>query len=310
MSTIPQAHPIVKWERHKMQSEKLAKRMLRMGSISRQRVSRMLSCGEQINYQYCPTCGKHHVTGIKLCRDRMCPLCSWRLSIQRYHEMVAVLEEMKPEMERMQSKVCMLTLTVRNVNVEDLRSCMLSMTKAWNSLRGSKQFKRVMGWARCAEITYNIRTRTVHPHFHILLVYDSPNVDIASTMGELKAGWKSAASLDYNPIIDLCEAYSNNGNDDIIAAAGEAFAYSIKPATSLLMPDKPLEEFIRQIQGLRFVSYGKRIKELRAKLGYQDELEEEKHEQDICECGTRLEKVALVWAAGGYKNLEEVGAIA
>ena len=307
MSIVPQREVLVKWERHKAQSKWLAKRMMKMDSIPKQRAARMSECAELVRYRYCPSCGKAHVVETKLCRDRVCPVCSWRLAIQRYREMVQVLDLMRPEMEQRQSKVCMLTLTVRNVPVEQLRSCMAAMSAAWNNFNRTAAFKSVMGWARCAEITYNTKAKTVHPHYHILLVYNGPDVNIGETMKQLKAGWKSAAALDYNPIIDLCEAYSTSGNDDVIEAAGEAFAYSIKPSTVANMPNKALEVFLSEIAGLRFVSYGRRIKELRKALGLQDELNEEEHSPDICECGDKLEEIALVWAAGGYRNLEKVG---
>ncbi len=307
MESITQNSNLVKWSRHKEMTEKMAKKLAKMKSLPPQRATRMMQCGDIISGTYCPTCGKVHYTNSNRCRDRLCPLCSWRLSIQRYHEMIAVLDVLRPDMERMGSKVCMLTLTVRNVRVGDLRATMQGMSQAWKRLRQSKAFNSVWGWARCCEITYNAKAHTMHPHMHILLVYDSSDVNIATTMNEMKAGWKRANRLNYSPIIDLREAYSKAGEDELIAAAGEAFAYSIKPATTGLMSIPMLERFANEIGGLRLIGYGKAIKKAREQLGFKDESQEDEHDDStVCECGTELEHMVLAWSAGGYHNLEEV----
>ena len=139
------------------------------------------------------------------------------------------------------------------------------------------------------------------------MLWKDKTLDIPTTMAALKSGWQAAARLDYKPIIDLRQAYSKDGDDDVIAAAGEAFAYSIKPATTAAMSTQHLSQFADAIAGYRFVSYGGAIKAARAQLGLtdNDDLHDD-HNTDTCTCGSKLEHMVLAWSAGGYQRLEEV----
>lgn len=310
MSIITSKNPLSKWETHKKMAEEMARKIAKMRTVAPGRAARMLTCGDTLSAYRCAECGHMHIAAVQRCRDRLCPLCSWRLSIQRYHEMLEALELLKPKMEDEHIKVCMLTLTVRNVKVKDLKECLCSMSGAWKRLYQSKAFRPVWGWARCTEITYNSMQRTCHPHMHILLLWNEKKINIAHTMATLKAGWQAAARLDYTPIIDLREAYSKDGDDELIAAAGEAFAYSIKPATTGTMPLKQLEEFAAAISGFRFISYGGAIKQARQELGFKDEAEEaERHAETVCTCGNDMEHMVLAWSAGGYHRLREEAAV-
>lgn len=189
----------------------------------------------------------------------------------------------------------------------DLREALTSMSKAWKRLQQSRSFRAVYGWARCTEITYNTKTKTAHPHMHILLLWNDPEIRIPKMMGDLRTAWKEAARLDYVPVVDLREAYSKDGEAEAIACAGEAFAYSIKPLTISQMSPQHLEQFANAIRGFRFVSYGGAIKAARMELGYtaEEQAEDEKPVNQVCECGTPLEHMVLVWAAGGYQNIEQ-----
>lgn len=304
MSSITQSETISKWAAHKKAAESVAKKLLKSSPAYASRSARMLSCGDTIGAAYCPTCGTYHVQHSHQCRDRLCPLCSWRLSIKRYYEMKEVLEYLRPQLES--RRVAMLTLTVKNVKAAQLRACLVDMSKAWKRLQQSKAYKSVWGWARCMEITYNQKTKSFHPHMHILTIIDEGAESTATMMKQLKAGWQAAARLPYSPIIDLREAYTKDKREDVIACAGEAFAYSIKPATTAAIPHTQIGSFAAAISGHRLVSYGGAIKEARAALGMTDTEEVEEHEKNICKCGNQLEYITLVWSAGGYERLEEV----
>lgn len=305
-SIISQIPPEVNWGAHKSQAKKLAYRLLNL-KFPKGRAARMLRCGDELELSYCPVCGKYHVSSHSQCRDRLCPVCSWRLSIQRYHQMVEAIEVLKPEMEKLNSKSALLTLTVRNTPPERLRETLLAMSVGWNRFRQTKIFKHVIGWGKCVEVTYNSKNRTMHPHYHILLIYDSADVTWAQEQKEVKAAWQSAMRLDYCPITDIKETYTTTPEkENITKAAGEAFAYSIKPQTTRLMPNDVLELFAQEVQGIRFVGYGGRLKEIRAQLKMEDELGDgTEHYSTVCECGTPLEQMALVWAGGGYRRLKK-----
>ena len=304
MIIISQESPLDKWAVHKKQSLEMATRMARMRSINPSRPQRMLSCGDTLTSRYCPSCGHTHVIAAKRCRDRLCPLCTWRLSIQRYHEMMDTLELLQDQIDQEHLHASMLTLTVRNVKVSDLKECLQMIQAAWKRLYQSKLWRGVIGWARCLEITYNSKAKTVHPHLHILALTED-RIDYQTADTELRMGWRSAARLRYNPQTDIREAYDTNGAVDVWRCAGEAFSYSIKPSTLLSMPDKQLETFANQIAGTRMTSYGGIIKTARAQLGFTDDeyADDNEHGDTTCQCGSPLEEMVLAWSAGGYHRI-------
>lgn len=283
-----------------------------MRSLSPARAARMLSCGDQLRVSYCSGCGRIHPRIAQRCRDRLCPLCSWRLSIQRFHEMKETIGQLESEINAQEMRAALLTLTIKNCKPQQLRATLMSMGDAWARLRHMKVYKdNVLGWARCTEITFNSEAKTMHPHFHILLLLrkDAPNEVLLE--GDLRRAWQKAARLDYVPQIDVTAAYCPEGSSSIVAAAGEAFAYSIKPATVGVMSDYYLETFANQIGSLRLTAYGGIIKEARSELGIDDNEEKgDDHRPDQCVCGNNLEELVLQWAAGGYSKIEKLGGAA
>lgn len=295
------------WEQHKTAAEILSKRLSRMRSLSPGRAIRMFSCGDQLISRYCPSCGYRHIIHMSRCRDRLCPICSWRLAIKRYHEMKATIELLSDEIQERNLKACMITLTIKNCKHNQLRNTLSAMSKAWVALQRSKAFHPVVGWGRCTEVTFNQSTKEMHPHYHILALVpeDTSPWELEE---DIRAAWQRAAKLPYVPVIDVRAAYCKDGDESIIACAGEAFSYSIKPMTVSGMSDYYLESFAQQMAGVRLTGYGGIIKEARAKLGlYDDQDEQEDHRPDICTCGTKLEEMLLAWAAGGYQRIQKAG---
>lgn len=294
----------IKWTNHKKAANEMAVRLAGISSFPRNRANRMRECSGQIEIRYCPSCGKSHTIAGSKCRDRFCPMCNWRLSLQRYAQMQAVINELRPKMEQFNSKVALVTLTIRNVSVQQLRKTIAGMSKAWDGFRNTKAFKHCLGWARSVEVTYNPDKNTMHPHYHVLMIYDTPDINMQQEEKRILKAWKASNNLSYDPQVNVREAYSKTDRDSIAAAAGEAFSYSIRAKDTEMMPDGVLGRFAKEVSGLRFASYGGEVKKIRAKLKLSDELEEEDHRSGICECGSKMEELVLVWAAGGYRYLQ------
>lgn len=314
MSIIPDEKGKVKdtfkeWNERKAQSKVLATRLHRLGYEAR--ATRMLNCAEYIVFNECSSCGKKEIATAMLCRDRLCPTCLWRLSRRRFVEMNKVVESMKSAILSNDIHVSMLTLTVRNCKLSELSSTISAMSAAWHNLSRRVAFKRVCGWARNLEITFNKQTREVHPHFHILLLWRGA-VDVSKEFYKtLRNEWSHCMKTDYSAIVHHEQAYIIEGdrktvdvNGDITPILLECSKYAMKATDIPRMKDDELRLFIAAIKGVRFVSYGKDIKKARQALGFKDEEltdgEEENKGKVVCSCGNDMTATLMVWAGGSY----------
>ena len=259
-----------KWTAAKAASRKMAARLYAAGLNTR--AARMWTCGEYLIVRQ--TADGFAADAPQLCRDRLCPMCAWRLSRRRFAEMMAVFNAIAPEMVAKNYTSTMLTLTIRNMALPDLHAAIDGMSQAWHNLIRREAFRQVAGWARSLEITYNAESKTYHPHMHIILIWEKYD-DSAATAETIRQGWKSVCKLDYTPIIDIRPVYSRDADGDtksaVIKSALEAFKYSVKPDSAEKIPQADLFEFAAAIKGVRFVSYGKAIKRARSALGFKNE---------------------------------------
>lgn len=262
----------------------------------------MRECGTFLQYKVCPDCGKSFISSANLCRDRLCPTCSWRLSLKRFAEMCQIMTKIS---EEDLDSAGFLTLTVQNCKPENLRYTIKKMNEDWNRmLAGRKMKSLLLGWAKSLEITYNEEKNTFHPHFHIIVLFNDFLGEGETNMIFRKA-WDKACRLPYEPITDfrLIESKKESisvDNDNVFNAILETFKYAVKDHDMENMPLQTFREFVQAIQGLRFVSFGGIIKQARQDLGIQDT--EEDIENDIelsrekCNCGADLIKMIYQWS--------------
>lgn len=290
---------IAEWALHKAQSRTMAKRLYAAGLKAR--AARMYSCGDYIVSRVADT-GEVVTDTAQLCRDRLCSICSWRLSLRRFAEMMAVINAIEPQIIEYGYKVTMLTLTVRNVPINDLRACLDTFARAWHNMSRREMFRGVVGWSRNLEITYNKQEKTYHPHYHCLLIWKKE--DYTEQAGAiLRDGWKHAYKCDYDPIIDIREAYSKENDDRrhaVVRSALEAFKYSVKPSTLQDIPQEDLYQFAAAVSGFRFVGYGKVIKEVRHALAFRDADEPVSAVEDAPSFSDEMTIAVMRWNGTAY----------
>ena len=262
-----------KWAHMKGASRKMAGRLFAVGL--KDMAARMWQCGDYL-IVHPNTTGEVVADSPMLCHDRLCAVCSWLLSRRRFAEMMAVFNALSPEIIENGYKATMLTLTIRNMPLHDLRRSIDAMADAWHNLIRREAFREVVGWARSLEITYNKQADTYHPHMHVILMWR--HYDDTPLMSEyIRDAWRKSAKLDYEPQTDIRPVYSADSADgelskgSIIKSALEAFKYAVKPDSAADVPQKDLFEFAGAIKGVRFVSYGKAIKRARQALGFKND---------------------------------------
>lgn len=306
MNSISQKEPLVKWTEKKKKSLKISAKMIDAGFKSRG--LRMQNCGDFINFKVCPDCGKSYISSTNLCRDRLCPTCAWRLSLKKFAEMCCTLQTIG---DLQKYAAGFLTLTIKNCSPGGLNVALRKMSQDWNRMLQQKICKEsFFGWARSTEITYNEKTKTFHPHFHIIVLYD-PALTVGEMHEKMRKAWNKAARLGYEAITDFraIEADETNiDNEAFYSAIVETFKYAVKSDEMEGMDISTFRTFVQAIQGVRFVSYGGIIKEARKKLGFKDNEENENDielNRDACSaCGAELVKAVLQWSLteGQYKQ--------
>jgi plasmid rolling circle replication initiator protein Rep len=300
----------LKWTTKKLANILVADKLTDAGF--EKRGFRMRECGTYLTYKYCPDCGKTFISSSNLCRDKLCPTCSWRLSLKRFAEMCCTINALGDY-----NLTCagFLTLTVKNCKPENLKYTIKKMNEDWNRMLAGRRMRvLIIGWARSLEITYNKENNTFHPHFHVIVLFE----DLIPE-GELnrmfRKAWASACRLPYEPItdfrlIDRCAESMATDNDKIFHAVLETFKYSVKDSEMEDMPIPVFRQFVLAIQGMRFVSFGGIIKQTRRELGLRESEQDDENEielaRDKCTCGANLLKVVCKWSftEKQYKQLD------
>ena len=127
-------------------------------------------CSTKFSIMECADCGRHYAGAVAFyCNSRFCPICARRRSAELSETIFLQVDEALRENSGV--GVRLLTLTVENPPLGELAQTIAMMQAGLQKLRRTKYFKeRVIGGFKALEITFNEKSRTWHPHFHILLI--------------------------------------------------------------------------------------------------------------------------------------------
>ena len=294
VNTIP------KWSEKKTLNTKIAEKMINVDQSARGR--RVMLCSRVLGVEKCENCGKEHVSSAKLCRDRVCPICQWRLARKRAFEMLQCLDDMN---ENGEYKYQFLTLTQKNVTIFQLRRQLKKMSKAWNKVMSSNKKNKPAGCARVTEITYNEKEQTFHPHMHVIIAWEKEQTPYKRL--EWQERWKKALEINYTPICRLQAIKPKKEHVKYTKAVLETFKYSLKASDLLKMPDGLFDGFLFEISGTRACSYTGIFRKTRQKLSLKEDtkIEENDEEETQCKnCGAELSNSVMVWsfASKEYKQ--------
>lgn len=251
--------------------------------ISKDKLERVMTCADIMLFR--DTSEQVKLEHAFLCKDKMCPICSWRRSRKNGQSMRLILERFVNEYPT--SRYIHLTLTVKNCKGSELSDSFLELTKSWNKL---KKYKRVgtdlIGFVRGTEVTYNEQEDNYHPHMHVLLAVKSTYFKKGHYINqdEWSSLWKKALKVDYKPIVHVTKVKESvlDKNDDfsdldlsipkeLFKTLLEVCKYPLKPLN--LPEDFDEEKEIEIIKNLfvglfkkRQLGLGGRLKEIKAEL--------------------------------------------
>lgn len=249
-----------KWTRHKVDNQTLAPAVRRWNEKYGSELDR---CSVDLWLQNHPD-GTQSARPFETCKRRWCPICAWRRSQMnqaRFFQAVPKIIVTHPS-----AKWAMLTLTVRNCPIEDLRSVLTDMNSGFRRLIISKKWP-ALGYIRSTEITFK-KEGEGHPHFHVLLLLSS-NYFTKNyvTQSQWAARWKTAMRLDYDPVIDIRQVKSALGLDnqtpEDMARGGavEVLKYATKPSDLLDLEFNQVGPALASLRGMRFLAAGGVLKD-------------------------------------------------
>jgi plasmid rolling circle replication initiator protein Rep len=252
------------WDVHRAQAQQVegVYRDARFDSFAR----RIRACSGYLGFAWAddPDTGESHLRlrAARFCRVRHCPVCQWRRSLMwqaRFLKALPAIEAAHPK-----ARWLFLTLTVRNMPVQELRAALKAMNEAWNRLRLRPEFaSNVEGWIRATEVTRG-RDNSAHPHFHCLLMVRPSYFGKGYVKQERWADlWRECARLDYQPVVDIRAVKSKPGagaggsESPLRRAVYETLKYSVAPED---MSDDWLIVLTQQVHKLRFIASGGALK--------------------------------------------------
>lgn len=225
--------------------------------------------------------GDPHLVWARFCRDRLCPMCSWRKSVKMFRNLSRIIQVTGTEYEYL-----FLTLTVRNCSAADLQKSIDLLLKGSRLLFRYKEVSAITcGWTRTLEITHRINNPpeiAYHPHLHFLVAVPRSYTKSRHYLKQERwvELWQRACSLDYAPSVRVQMVRNLYGkacetDSDLLKAVKEVAKYSVKDS-DYLRPDKKkwscdsVETLSAALKGRRLFALGGVFKDVAAQLDLAD----------------------------------------
>lgn len=248
----------------------------------------------------------------RFCRVRLCPVCQGRRSLMWAAKTIKIMPKVLEANPK--ARFIMLTLTVCNCPLSELKITLADMHKAWRKLIQRKDWK-VEGWIRTTEVTRG-KDDTAHPHYHCLLMVKPTYFAGANYISQERwvELWQECLKVSYQPIVDVRAVYAKKGalegqeGNSVIAALVEVIKYDVKPSDVLrgdncqvpgqrvrVTDQEWLLELTKQLHRTRAIATGGILKEYLKVL--EDEPEDLIHadENGEVEADTESARVMFDW---------------
>lgn len=263
------------------------------------------------------------------CRDRFCPMCSWRRSLKLYSQVSQCIPQLTKDY-----KLLFLTLTVPNCTEENFKETIDRLMNSWSKMTHLKKWKKLIkGFFRVLEVTKNKDKnsksyKTLHPHFHVILVvpkFYGNTKENYITRDEFLEMWQQSFQDDSITQVDIRilkpkdtkEIIESNQLIDtkrLESALSETCKYMMKDSDYLdeSLPEHEQDNLLSVLAGglhhRRLAHFGGVFKEIYNKLGFEDVEDENTdltHIQDSINVGVALLITRWRWGFGCYQFLDK-----
>lgn len=196
---------------------------------------------------------------VSFCKARFCPVCQWRKSlfwVSRFKKALPAITAAHPT-----GRWIMLTVTVKNCDVSDLRKNLNDMSLAWRKMTRRDEWP-ALGFVRSLEITRNAKTGQAHPHYHALLHVPAGYFGGRSFRPQAwwAEQWRTALGVDYTPTVDVRAAKAKDGFSPVESACVEVLKYAVK-ASDLTACPAWLVGATEATKSVRYLSTGGTLKD-------------------------------------------------
>lgn len=227
------------WDKRKAQAD--CYQTLYLDTSYHKRAERIANCSSRLVFKTGLQDNKRRRYKLKtamFCRVPHCPICQSRRALKwnsKTRQIMPRVLEAYPK-----SRFIMLTLTVPNCDLTDLRSTLGEMNKAWRNLIRRKELK-IQGWIRTTEVT-RADDDKAHPHYHALLMvppsyFTGANYITQERWTEL---WASSLKtgefrkVDVRAVKPKKGALNASETEAILSATVEVIKYAVKPSDNLI----------------------------------------------------------------------------
>ena len=260
----------IDWKVKKLKNLELAESYKRLGLKKAYRVE---ECGTLLSFKKIEEELKK-LFKANFCKDRLCPMCSWRRSMKVFGQVSKVMDR---ALEDKEYRFLFLTLTVKNCTGEELSKLIDKIFKSLELLFKRKEVKNiVIGYFRGLEVTYNKDSDTYHPHFHIILMVNKSyfkKSDKYLTQKDWTNLWKDCLKVDYTPIVNV-KAFKTASKEQTRKSICEVAKYTVKDNDYLFedieMTDNTVAILNNALKGRRLIAFGKEFRKIHKELNLDD----------------------------------------
>lgn len=230
------------------------------------------------------------------CDYRFCPMCQWRKARKVCREVLGRLNTINEAHDGV--ALLFLTLTIKNEPLSELNRTVKLLSKAFQRLQQSKQYKcAVLGSIRAIEfLGDHTEIGECHPHFHCLLVV--PKSYFTSryyiNFDEWTELWQRSLRVNYRPVINVQRVKPKGKMSAIVAAALEVVKYSVTSSDLEKLSKEDFQELDKQTRNIRQYNYSGELKDAEPTF---DDVDDE----SLWEL---LEEEYYTWRNGQYSKKE------
>lgn len=278
------------WRGRKILSLRLADIFEELG-YKKTMVEHVATCGDTLRFIRCDD-GSLKLYQAYFCKNKLCPMCNWRRSMKYSYQTSRIVDEAIKQQPK--ERFLFLTLTVKNVEGENLNSTISQLTQSFDRLfRRAKVKKNLIGYLRSVEVTYNEEERTYHPHIHVLMMvktsyFSGKNNYISQKLwGDM---WSQSLKVDYVPRVDV-RTVKETGKR-LKGAIVETAKYPTKPIKLDVENKQVVEALYNGLYRKRQLGYGGLFKTIKKQLQLDDaengDLVQTSDENDDLSAGTKI----------------------
>lgn len=218
---------------------------------------RASACGKLLTFLHDEDYQQHRLETGYFCGSRLCPACAWRSAAHDATRLACIMQQAVADGYRL----LFATLTAQNCGAEDLQHVIRAYGRAYVEMMKYGKFKRISGYIRKLEITYNRRDDSYHPHIHSVWFVPShwgwADYPYTISGDEMTDAWRhqlrlQGITLDVSAAAQDIRAVRSARREDVLE-----FAKYPAKAIDYLVSRDTLEAFHRALHGTRLLTFAK-----------------------------------------------------